>query len=574
MYELNNIGIYLNSYNTGNHKTFCPKCKNIRKKQNTHDKPLSVSIEKDVVLYKCHNCDWTGVLSDKKYTPVTKKSVKIPTPTQTNKDKLYKWFQERSISKETVDALDIYESNNQICFPYKKDGKTVNVKYRTYDKRFKQHPNAQRTLFNIDSVKEHWEKTGEKNIIICEGEMDVISYYEIGIKYAVTLPDGASKVVKYDLNDLRFRALQNCDFLNDVEKVFIATDQDEAGECLHRELVHRFGKDRSFSIQFPNQLGDVVTKDANECLTKFGKSELEKTLKTAKPYPIDGIYTIQDYKKDIYDMYDGKTQKPLSTGFGILDMIYKIQPATFHVVTGVPNHGKSNFLDQIAVNLNQMYGWKFAIFSPEHSTPQHIRRVVEKIAKKGFDIGSQNRMNKEELKNSLRILNNNFYFMENKDKIPNIEWILEKAKQSILKFGVKGVIIDPYSEINSTREGNKREDEHIRDIISKAKKFARTHEIVLWMVAHPSKLPRDNGKINPPTLYDISGSAHWNNLSDVGIVIHRDFDNQKTQVIVRKVREQGLYGNIGECFFEFDLQERVYKEFISEQDNNYWYNDA
>jgi len=63
-------------------------------------------------------------------------------------------------------------------------------------------------------------------------------------------------------------------------------------------------------------------------------------------------------------------------------MIYKIQPATFHLVTGVPNHGKSNFIDQLAVNMNKLYNWKFCIFSPEHSTPQHIRRIVEKIVKK------------------------------------------------------------------------------------------------------------------------------------------------------------------------------------------------
>ena len=99
----------------------------------------------------------------------------------------------------------------------------------------------------------------------------------------------------------------------------------------------------------------------------------------------------------------------------------------------------------------------------------------------------------------------------------------------------------------------------------------------MWVVAHPSKLPRDNGKINPPTLYDVSGSAHWNNMCDVGLVVHRDFDNNRTRVILRKVREQGLYGNIGECFFEFDMAKRIYKEVIDEtkqpQNEYYWNND-
>lgn len=565
---LNDLGIYLRTYNIGTYKTFCPECKNSRKASNRHDTPLSVTIQSDKVLYKCHNCSYQGIASEKR-------NYKVVTPIKKEKTStLFEWFGKRGISKQTVEDLQIYEANGSICFPYIQDGKTVNVKYRTYDKRFKQQPNAQRTLYNIDNVKEYWKRTNKKNLIICEGEMDVIAFYEAGVINAVTLPDGASKTAKFDLNDLRFQALKNCKWLNEVEKVYIATDQDEAGKALHLELVHRFGKDRCLHVTFPNQAGDVATKDANECLVQLGRNTLIQTLKDAKPYPIEGIYTVRNYKKEIFDIYEGNIQKPLSTGFKILDMIYKIQPSTFHLVTGVPNHGKSNFIDQIAVNMNKNYGWKFCIFSPEHSTPQHIRRIVEKIVKKPFDDGLNARMSKDELESGLRNLNDNFYFIENKDTIPSIDWILSKAKQSALKFGIKGIIIDPYNEINSTREGNKREDEHIRDIISKCKKFCRTHEITMWMVAHPSKLPRDNGKINPPTLYDVSGSAHWANMCDIGLVVHRDFDSNKTRVILRKVREQGVYGNIGECFFNYDVSDRVYKEVLPEKPQNQWYNDA
>jgi twinkle protein len=564
---LNDLGIHLRNYNIGTYKTFCPECKNSRKASNRHDTPLSVTIQSDKVLYKCHNCEYQGIVSEKtNYKVITPKK-------KENSSKLFDWFSKRGISKKTIEDLNIYESNGYICFPYIQDGKVVNVKYRSYDKRFKQQPNAQRTLYNIDNVKEYWKRTNQKNLIICEGEMDVVAFYEAGVINCVTLPDGASKTAKFDLNDLRFQALKNCKCLNDVEKVYIATDQDEAGKALHLELVHRFGKDRCLHVKFPNQQGDVPTKDANECLVQLGRNTLIDTLKQAKPYPIEGIYTVKNYKKEIFDIYEGNIQKPLSTGFKILDMIYKIQPSTFHLVTGVPNHGKSNFIDQIAVNMNKNYGWKFCIFSPEHSTPQHIRRIVEKIVKKPFEEGLNQRMSKQELEDGLRNLNDNFYFIENKDTIPSIEWILGKAKQSALKFGIKGIIIDPYNEINSTREGNKREDEHIRDIISKCKKFCRTHEITMWMVAHPSKLPRDNGKINPPTLYDVSGSAHWANMCDIGLVVHRDFDSNKTRVILRKVREQGVYGNIGECFFNYDIMDRVYKEVLPEKPQNQWYND-
>jgi twinkle protein len=121
-------------------------------------------------------------------------------------------------------------------------------------------------------------------------------------------------------------------------------------------------------------------------------------------------------------------------------------------------------------------------------------------------------------------------------------------------------VIDPYNEISSSRENNKREDEHIRDLISKCKKFTRSHELAMWMVAHPAKMQRTaEGIIPPPTLYDISGAAHWNNMCDVGLVVHRDFETHQTRVITRKVREQGLYGSIGEVYFDYNLSTHLYE---------------
>jgi hypothetical protein len=62
-------------------------------------------------------------------------------------------------------------------------------------------------------------------------------------------------------------------------------------------------------------------------------------------------------------------------------------------------------------------------------------------------------------------------------------------------------------------------------------------------------------------------------MCDIGLVVHRDFDSNKTRVILRKVREQGVYGNIGECFFNYDIMDRVYKEVLPEKPQNQWYND-
>ena len=78
------------------------------------------------------------------------------------------------------------------------------------------------------------------------------------------------------------------------------------------------------------------------------------------------------------------------------------------------------------------------------------------------------------------------------------------------------------------------------------KRFAQNHGVHVWFVAHPAKLYRDaTGSLPVPSLYDISGSANWTNKADVGIVVHRDPDDDtQAQIYVRKVRFKSV-GKIG-----------------------------
>ena len=579
MEKLQEHGIQLRNWGQGDHKALCPQCSHTRK--NKRDQCLSVTIQPDGgAVWKCHNCEWTGGVRGEDYKssyipPKSKKrpSVRLVEPANIQiSEEAMSWFEKRGISEKTVEHFGIFRDQKSfgsapegcIAFPYRVDGELVNCKYRTKDKRFRQENGADRTLFNIDGVKKHWEETKDRTVIFVEGEMDVLSLYEAGFSNAVTLPDGAPKEAKFDEDDKRFTALQKHEFLNDADKVILAVDGDDAGQALQLELIHRFGKDRCWTIKWPDMY-DLPCKDANEVITKHGVDVLKEVIDSATAFPVDGLYTAEDYQKEVFNIYEGKVQRPVSTGFTELDKIYQVMPSTFCLVTGVPNHGKSNFMDQIAVNLAKQQGWKFAIFSPEHSTANHVRRLSEKVVERPFDIGPNERMTASQLINALSFLSDKFYFIESRDTVPSIDWLLNKAKQACLRYGVKGIIIDPYNEIDATRSDSKREDEHIRDLISACKQFCRRHEIAMWMVAHPAKMQRTpEGIIPPPTLYDVSGSAHWNNMADVGLVVHRDFESDETRVITRKIREQGLYGHIGECFFEYDISRHIYKQKIEQ----------
>ena len=200
------------------------------------------------------------------------------------------------------------------------------------------------------------------------------------------------------------------------------------------------------------------------------------------------------------------------------------------------------------------------MFSPEHKTSMHIRRMVQMYLQKSFEEGFSNRMTKEELEKGMKWINKHFFFMETHDEVPSIDLLLDISKSAIYKFGCKGVVLDPFNEISAVRGQNQREDEWIRDFVSKCKRFTRLHSICFWVVAHPTKMVREkDGKYAIPDSYSISGSAHWSNLSDVILTVYRDIEEKETKLITRKIREQDLYGKIGEKTFFYNYRTKNFE---------------
>jgi twinkle protein len=90
------------------------------------------------------------------------------------------------------------------------------------------------------------------------------------------------------------------------------------------------------------------------------------------------------------------------------------------------------------------------------------------------------------------------------------------------RYGIRGLLIDPYNELDSRRPRDTPETDYIREMLSKVRRFARDTDCHVWFVAHPRQQKVLSGQA--PGLYDISGSAHWFNKTDNGVVVHRWVD--------------------------------------------------
>ena len=579
--EVRAEGISLRSWAEGNHKTLCPRCSATRKKK--ADPCLIVTIFADRARWNCHNCGWTGGAGGSDYASRPKREIKMfNRPVRVEKperpDKMLAWFAGRGISAATVERMGINLQRkflpvlkaeaNCIAFPYEWDGVLRNVKYRDADKNFFQEKNPEPVLYNADVI------TAGEDLIFVEGEMDVLAFIEAGLSNVVSLPNGAPDRPEQEGAKRYDPLATHATELEKVKRFLIATDMDGPGEMLAQELARRLGKERCWRVRFPSA-NDVQTKDGNECLQQHGAEVLRECIDQAEAWPVDGLYDADDFSEEVWAMWRGEGPQPLSVGLGPdMDKAFKVIPGQFIVVTGIPNHGKSRWLDQVAVSMAVNHRWRWSIFSPETGSPNHIASLCEIKAARPFHKGFIDRLNELELKETLEWVNDRFAFIDSGEDTPSIDWILERARAAVLRKGIRGLIIDPYNEIEAGRPDRMTEVEFISAMISKCKKFAKHYEVAVFMVAHPKKIDNPGGGKEPvPGLYDIAGAAHWRNKADAGLVVYRDYEERCSVVFSRKIRHQPICGAPGVVKFwfngatrRFEPQDGSYSVLGSERD--------
>lgn len=161
-------------------------------------------------------------------------------------------------------------------------------------------------------------------------------------------------------------------------------------------------------------------------------------------------------------------------------------------------------------------------------------------------------------------IQDNFSFIgQNPSKDEDLDLTLEEiinfAEISVVRFGTKVLVLDPWNEIEHRRKRDESETEYVNRALKEFKRFARRFDVLVIIVAHPTKMTQ-HGKVQVPTLYDINGSANWFNKADYGLVIWRDKVDRGTQTTVKisKIKEHDYMGKPGTVTLELDANSLTY----------------
>ena len=515
--------------------------------------PLKVEIVQPAyAAWRCRHCLWTGHIGDKLQVSEAApdvQSVAAPKAPKSLPPEAVAFLAAKGMTEDDATKYRLSWDNTKklIKIPYFEGGNIVNhALIRITDGASKlEFPNAA-TFYGVNVLGQNSEP-----VVIAQREIDAIILAERGIMNVIAVPNGGDlKVMGDDFNqepdkfEYLSRAAQAAKGWATIKFVFDATKE---GLALRQELSRRLGPGRCSTVT-------LTQGTVSATMTERGPDTLCEDVKEAKPLPILGLFSVDDFQNELTAYFDHGMASGVTTGWHNVDKIYTVVPGQLTVVTGIPNSGKSEWVDALSMNLALEFGWRFAAFSPENGKEAHATKLIEKRVEMSADPKAYRRMSNDTFRSGAEWVNNHYTFIENTQSMPTLDWIIERAIDAALRYGIKGLIIDPWNRIEKKLGERQSETDYVAESIPKILRFAANYGVHVWLVVHPKQQQKNHktGKIDAPSLYDMAGSAHFVNMCDNGIVIHRSESiDDTTQVLVRKVRFKHV-GRRGETSLKYD----------------------
>jgi twinkle protein len=469
----------------------CPYCGKEKEK-------FSINTEKG--LFQCFSgsCRETGHISklyfkfgEKSNLSFNPKKVDLSDYVKNISKETIEFLKKRGITEKTIkqNVFDIMSTkNNEISFIYRKGFDIHFIKCRNLnDKKFNAKKIKELTLWKLDFCDE------EKPLIICEGELDALSFEEQGIENVVSVPAGVSSLGWLETD---------YDTLEKYKEIIIAFDNDKAGEEGTQKLAKRLPADVSIKI-----LDYGMFKDANE--VHLAGEELKILIENA-------IETDDEMFVKMKELDISEPVKRFSTGSLYLNRaIGGIRTGEVNIWTGIPGCGKSSILNQIMLNVLEQ-GNKGLVYSPELPDKQYKRWTCCQLLKDAK--GSFNKYYDKILKQDVFYvkkeiadkmsawLDKQLRYITGEKSLTDKE-LLRIIVKEIKRNDVKFIVIDNLMKVIFENLINLYEQQ--KDFLNELSKISKKYNVSINLVAHPKKHNKDE-----PDQFDIAGTSNIPNLVD------------------------------------------------------------
>jgi len=515
----------------------CPICSEGRKKKT--DKCMSVFW--DTGLGQCNHCGERLQLHTYKKKENAKIYVK---PIQKIKsdlsDVVVNWFKDiRGISLQTLIDLKITQNFKWmpkakakitvIEFNYFLFGELINIKSRGKNKDFTFEKECELVMYNIDAV------LGQTECVLVEGEPDVLSFHESGVKNVCSVPNGFTLARPDGTSSINLNYLDDyIGLFDNMEKVYLAFDNDAAGLEGTKEFIRRLGAEKCYLVDFKD------CKDANDYLLKYGLIALSETIKNAKIVPLEGILTLNNIEVDLDDFWINGAPRGKTVDLHDFDLNSSFVMKQHTLFVAAPNSGKSDFVDHLITRFAVKYGDKVGICSTENK-PIHFH--YDKLFRKIYgNRPTQVNIKNQDVADCKEFINSHFFHVDQDSRF-YLEDILAKFVELVKRKGCRWFVIDPFNKVTLKSFPKTDINAYTAEYHQLIDAFQQKHDCHVFLVVHPVKMQLREGSTKTfkmPTAYDIKGGGEHFDMSYNIIGLVRDHERNVVNIRTLKWKFQHL----------------------------------
>jgi twinkle protein len=339
-----------------------------------------------------------------------------------------------------------------------------------------------------------------KSIAICEGEIDAMSLHQLGADVpCLSVPSGCSNLGWIE-ND--FEALER------FETIYLAFDNDTAGEKASREVAKRLGITRCKRIDIPTEFNDI-----NDMLLSDSHIDIGKLFDRSSTYDPKQLKSVNDMEFDIEMEIERHEVEEESNPFLWPDLRYRHRYGELTVVGGYPGHGKSQWVYQSTLNELINNDRKVCIASFEIPAKSMLFNMMW--------MNSGRRPTVESFKSQMTDFVGNTWFIEGQEGTTTT-W--ESLKSDFLyankRYGCDLFIVDALMHISNKDDYSGQEK-----IAKQAAKFCVDHDVTILLICHCDAKKAGSGHV--PELEDILGGQGIGAACHAAVMLWRNKEKEK-----------------------------------------------
>lgn len=325
---------------------------------------------------------WLGI-SDPQFTQTAKQKFRKPERrddcVKPTADHVLGYLTNRGLTPEIIAELKIGEIEEfyfkdeeitcpAIVFPFFVNNQLTLIKYLGTER-----PEGKKLLWAEYGCKPvlfgwHLATGNERAVIICEGEINAMSWRQLG-HFALATPFGAGKGQKHKWLDHEWERFEQ------FETIYLDFDDDDPGKAAVEELSQRLGQHRCKVIKKP------TGKDINDLLIAgITQEDSAKLLQDAQSNDPPELRPASDFCDKVIEYFypTSDAAKGFDTGYQGFGHKFRWRAGEVTIITGHTKHGKSAWAGYELLKLAR-YGERSCVASFEMTAGETLGRMTRQL---------------------------------------------------------------------------------------------------------------------------------------------------------------------------------------------------